>query len=103
MSQIKITYLFLSSSLFRQLEEMMNAFENKWNARISSLTSSSTNASVDQLLPIFRELNTVCQQFNQQNTQMQQQIGSVVSRLQDLQMKLTNTQASSQVPIQNRH
>ncbi len=78
---------------------MINAFESKWNARLSSLPT----ANGDQLLPIFKDLTTFCQQFNQQNTQMQQQLGSVVSRLQDVQMKLTNTQASSQVPTQNRH
>ena len=81
----------------------MNAFENKWNARLSSLTLPSTTHNVDQLLPIFKELTTVCQQFNQQNVQMQQQLGSVVSRVRDVQMKLTNEQTRSPLSIQNGH
>jgi hypothetical protein len=81
---------------------MMDAFENKWNARLSSLTTP-TNANVDQLLPIFKDLTTTCQQFSQQNAQMQRQLGSVVSRVQEAQMKLTNGQASPQLPTQNGH
>ncbi len=87
----------------RQLQEMINAFEEKWNKRLSSLTTSSTNINVDQLLPIFKDLTTACQQFNQQTTQMQRQLGSVASRAQDVQMKLSNEQARTQVPIQNGH
>jgi predicted transcriptional regulator len=85
---------------------MMNAFENKWNARISSLTSSSTNASVDQLLPIFKELTTVCQQFNHQNVQMQKQLDGIVNRVKDVQVKSNNDQTQkpwSQVLTQNGH
>jgi len=90
--------------VFRQLQEMMNAFEEKWNKRLSSLTTSSTNVNVDQLLlPIFKDLTTACQQFNQQTAQMQRQLGSVASRVQDVQMKLSNEQARTQVPIQNSH
>jgi hypothetical protein len=82
---------------------MINAFENKWNARLSSFTTPSTNVNADQLLPIFKDLTTTCQQFNQQTAQMQRQLGSVVSRVQDVQMKLNNEQARPQLPIQNGH
>ncbi|CAF5152854.1 unnamed protein product, partial [Rotaria magnacalcarata] len=37
---------------------------------------------MEQLVPIFKDLNTVCQQFFQQNGQTQQQLGSIVSRVQ---------------------
>ncbi len=77
--------------LIRQLQEMINAFESKWNARLSSLTTPTSNTNVvDQLLPIFKDLTTTCQQFNQQNAQMQRQLGSVVNRIQDVQTKLNN-------------
>jgi len=89
--------------VFRQLQEMINAFEEKWNKRLSSLTTSSTNVNVDQLLPIFKDLTIACQQFNQQTAQMQRQLGSVASRVQDVQMKLSNEQARTQVLIQNSH
>jgi hypothetical protein len=70
---------------------MINAFESKWNARLSSLTTPTSNTNVvDQLLPIFKDLTTTCQQFNQQNAQMQRQLGSVVNRIQDVQTKLNN-------------
>jgi uncharacterized coiled-coil protein SlyX len=81
---------------------MINQFENKWNARLSSLTASSTNANVDQLVPIFKELSMVCQQFNQQNAQVQKQLGALVHRVKDIQMKL-NEEQQSQLPIQNGH
>ncbi|CAF0717863.1 unnamed protein product [Adineta steineri] len=86
-----------------QIESMINAFENKWNARLSSLTAPSKNANVDQLVPIFKELTTVCQQFNQQNVQIQQQLGTVVNRIRDVQMNLTNEQTRTQLPLQNGH
>jgi len=89
--------------VFRQLQEMINAFEEKWNKRLSSSTTSSTNVNFDQLLPIFKDLTTACQQFNQQTAQMQRQLGSVASRVQDVQMKLSNEQARTQLPIQNGH
>ncbi len=70
---------------------MINAFESKWNARLSSLTTPTSGTNVvDQLLPIFKDLTTTCQQFNQQNAQMQRQLGSVVNRIQDVQTKLNN-------------
>jgi len=82
---------------------MINAFESKWNARLSSLTAPSTNGNADQLLPIFKDLTTTCQQFNQQTAQMQRQLGSVVSRMQNVQMKLNDEQTRPQAPIQNGH
>jgi len=85
---------------------MINEFDNKWNERLSSLKASSTNTNVDQLLPIIKDLNMVCQQFNHQNAQMQRQLGAVVHRVQDVQMKLNNEQdeqAWPQLPIQNGH
>jgi hypothetical protein len=89
--------------VFRQLQKMINAFEEKWNAHLSSSTTSSTNVNVDQLLPILKDLTTTCQQFNQQTAQIQRQMGSVASRIQDVQLKLSNEQARPQVPIQNGH
>jgi hypothetical protein len=92
--------------MFRQLEAMINEFDNKWNARLSSLKTSSTNTNVDQLLPVIKDLTMVCQQFTQQNAQMQRQLGSVVHRVQDVQMNLNNEQdeqARAQLPIQNGH
>jgi hypothetical protein len=85
---------------------MINAFESKWNARLSSVVTSSTNTNVEQLIPIFKDLTTVCQQFSQQNAQMQRQLGSVANRAQEIQMKLTNGQAQQgwpQLPSQNGH
>jgi len=85
---------------------MINEFDNKWNARLSSLTTSSTNTNVDQLLPIINDLSMVCQQFNQQNVQLQRQLGSVVHRAQNIQIKLNNEQDEQdwpQLPIQNGH
>ncbi|CAF2083892.1 unnamed protein product [Rotaria magnacalcarata] len=73
-----------------QLESMMNSFEAKWNARLSQLKTSSTNSNMEQLVPIFKDLNTVCQQFFQQNGQTQQQLGSIVSRVQGVQTKSNN-------------
>jgi hypothetical protein len=92
--------------MFRQLEAMINEFDNKWNARLSSLKTSSINNNVDQLLPVIKDLTMVCQQFTQQNAQMQRQLGSVVHRVQDVQMNLNNEQdkqAWPQLPIQNGH
>jgi uncharacterized coiled-coil protein SlyX len=85
---------------------MINEFENKWNARLSSSKTASTNTNVDQLVPIIKDLSMVCQQFNQQNAQIQRQLGSVVHRVQDVQVKLNNEQEQNewpQLPIQNGH
>ena len=85
---------------------MINSFENKWNTRLASVTTSSTNANADQLLPIFKDLSTVCQQFNQQNVQMQKQLDSINNRVQAVQVKPNNGQVqqmNSRLPIQNGH
>jgi hypothetical protein len=82
---------------------MINEFENRWNARLSTLTTSSTNTNVDQLLPILKDLTTVCQQFSQQNAHIQRQLGSVVNRVQEVQIKLNNEQTCPQTPVHNGH
>jgi hypothetical protein len=81
---------------------MINAFEKRLNVRLSSLENSSTSVNADQLLPIVKDLTTVCQQFNQQNAQIQSQLGSIVHRVQDAQIKFHNEQAQ-QVSLQNGH
>jgi hypothetical protein len=85
---------------------MINEFDNKWNARLSSLTTSSTNTNADQLLPIVKDLTVVSQQFNQQNAQMQKQLGSVVHPVRDVQMTLNTEQTQKewpQLPVRNGH
>ena len=85
---------------------MINAFESKWNERLSSVITPSTNTNVEQLLPIFKDLTTVCQQFSQQNAQMQRQLGAVANRAQEVQMKLTHGQSQQEWPqfsSQNGH
>ncbi|UJR35110.1 hypothetical protein I4U23_027881 [Adineta vaga] len=93
-----------------QLQSMMNAFENKWNAQLSSLNTSSTSSSssannnnIDKLVPIVKELTTVCQQFNQQNVQIQQQLNGVVNRVRDVQLQVTNEQVRLPFFAQNGH
>ncbi len=81
---------------------MINAFENRLNIRLSSFKTSSTNVNADQLLPIVKDLTTVCQQFNQQNAQIESHLGSIVHRVQDEQIKFHNEQAK-QVSLQNGH
>ena len=84
---------------------MIHAFEGKWNARLSSVSAAAppSNASVDRVIPILRELTSVCQQFSQQNVQMQQQLSGVVSRVRDVQMQATNGRADSSLPLHNGH
>lgn len=85
---------------------MINEFENKWNARLSSATTTSSNPNVEQLVPIMKDLAMVTQQFNQQNAQLQRQLGSVVHQVQDVQFKLNNEQGQSswpKLPTQNGH
>jgi hypothetical protein len=81
---------------------MINSFENRLNVRLSSFKTSSTNVNADQLLPIVKDLTTVCQQFNQQNAQIQSHLGSIVHQVQDVQIKFHNEQAQ-QVSLQNGH
>lgn len=76
---------------------MIDQFEKKWETRLASLNNSSKNA--DQLTMIVRELSTVCQQFNQQNTQIQRQLGAIAYQVQDTQMKING----EQIPVQNGH
>ena len=76
---------------------MIDQFEKKWETRLASLNNSSKNA--DQLTMIVRELSTVCQQFNQQNTQIQRQLGAIAYQVQDTQMNING----EQIPVQNGH
>lgn len=65
----------------------MNAFESKWNERLLSVkSSSSTNDNLDKMIPVLKDLTSVCQQFNQQNGQMQQQLNNVVTQVQNLHL-----------------
>ncbi|CAF2058056.1 unnamed protein product [Rotaria magnacalcarata] len=80
----------------KQLQNMMNSFEAKWNARLSELNGSSTDTNLQSMVSIFKDLTTVCQQFNQQNIQMQRQLGSIVNRVQNMQ-----TNSNSQ-PVQSK-
>ncbi|CAF2852670.1 unnamed protein product [Rotaria sp. Silwood2] len=75
-----------------QLEAKINAFESKWNTRLSSLITPSMNVNIDQVLPIFKDLKTVAQQLNQQNVQVQRQLRSIVNRVQDVKVQLSNAQ-----------
>ncbi|CAF1566364.1 unnamed protein product [Rotaria sp. Silwood1] len=74
------------------LEARINAFESKWNTRLSSLITPSMNVSIDQVLPIFKDLKMVSQQLNQQNVQAQRQLRSIVNRAQDIKVQLSNAQ-----------
>lgn len=78
---------------------MIDQFEKKWETRLASIRNSSQNAHVDQLNMVIRELSTVCQQFSQQNTQIQRQLGAIAHQVQDTQMKITG----EQIPVQNGH
>ncbi|CAF3219671.1 unnamed protein product [Rotaria socialis] len=69
----------------KQLQNMMDSFEAKWNARLSELNGSSTGTNLQSIVPICKDLTTFCQQFNQQNIQMQRQLGSIVNRVQNMQ------------------
>lgn len=84
---------------------MINEFENKWNARLSPLLSTtSTNTNADQLIPIMKDLSTVAQQFKEQNAQLQRQIGSIVNQIQDVQFKSAHEQTQEawpRLPTQN--
>ncbi len=68
---------------------MINEFENRWNTRLSQLNIPK-NSNPPQLLPIVNDLTTVCQQLNQQNLQMQQQLNTITNRLQTMQTKVNN-------------
>ncbi|CAF1501407.1 unnamed protein product [Adineta ricciae] len=88
----------------QQLESMMNAFESKWNERLSSVkTSSPTNVNLDKVIPVLKDLTSICQQFNQQNVQMQQKFSSVINHLQDLNLQASVEQTRVPFPEQNGH
>ncbi|CAF2393927.1 unnamed protein product [Rotaria sp. Silwood2] len=86
-----------------ELQAMINNFENKWNTHLLSLKTSSKNIDVDQLLSIFKDLKTVCQQFNQQNTQIQIRLGSMANRVQNITMQSQYDNAWPILSLQNGH
>jgi hypothetical protein len=66
---------------------LINGFEKRWNERLSTLTTGPKTTNLEQLLPVVNDLNTVCNQLNQQNIQMQKQIGTIANRVQNIQTK----------------
>ncbi|CAF3381791.1 unnamed protein product [Rotaria sp. Silwood1] len=86
-----------------ELKAMINSFENKWNARLSSLKTTSKNINVDQLLSIFQDLKTVCQQFNQQNNQIQTRLGTMVNRVENITMQSEYEEEWPKLLVQNGH
>ena len=80
---------------------MIGEFEKKWESRLASLTTPSNNVNTDRLTTIIRELSNVSQQFNQQNAQIQRQLGLIVHQARDTQMKTNGEQ--TQVLVQNGH
>ncbi|UJR10706.1 hypothetical protein I4U23_014899 [Adineta vaga] len=65
-------------------ESMINDFEHRWNERIFNLKPSN-NTDMSQLLPIVNDIASVCQQMNQHGIQMQKQLSTIVTRVQNLQ------------------
>jgi hypothetical protein len=57
---------------------------------MSTLKTASSNTAANQLLPVVKDLTAVCQQFNLQNIQMQNQFAAVVNRAQAVQLKVNN-------------
>jgi hypothetical protein len=66
---------------------LINGFEKRWSERLSTLTTAPKTTNLEQLLPVVNDLNTVCNQLNQQNIQMQKQIGTIANRVQNIQTK----------------
>ncbi|CAF0752093.1 unnamed protein product [Rotaria sordida] len=110
-SSIKQTQNFLTEERVKELidiqemelQTMINAFEKKWNARLSSLKTSSKNTDVDQLLSIFKDLTTVCQQFNQQNNQIQKRLGTMANRVENIRRQADHDEAWPNLSSQNGH
>ena len=64
-------------------EQLINDFENRWTDRLSKM-ENHPSADHSQLTPIATRLTNVCQQMNQQNVQIQQQLNALVNRLQTI-------------------
>ncbi len=74
---------------FRNFEHLINNFEDKWNTRLSQLNIPK-KTNVIPLEPVVNDLTTVCQQLNQQNVRMQQQLSTITNRIQNMQTKVNN-------------
>jgi hypothetical protein len=74
---------------FRNFEHLIKDFENKWNTCLSQLNTPKTT-NVIPLTPVVNDLTNVCQQLNQQNVQMQQQLSTITNRIQNMQTKVNN-------------
>ena len=69
---------------------MITNFETRWNERIAELKPQK-QTDMSQLTLIVDDVSQLCQQINQYNSQIQTQLRSVASRVQDLQ-KTVNSQ-----------
>ncbi|CAF1437633.1 unnamed protein product [Adineta ricciae] len=70
-------------------ETMIADFETRWNERIAELKPQK-QADMNQLTSILNDVSKLCQQFNQYNSQVQAQLCSVASHVQDLQKTVNN-------------
>jgi hypothetical protein len=68
---------------------LINGFENRWTARLEKLKTPKT-ADFSVVLPVVNDLTTVCQQLNEQNLQMQQQLSQIANRIQNMPIKVNN-------------
>ncbi|CAF1468264.1 unnamed protein product [Adineta steineri] len=71
-------------------ENLMHAFENKWNTRISTIKPPSNDTHINLLLPVVNDLATVCHQINQNNIQIQNQLSTITNNIQNIHTKLSN-------------
>ncbi len=71
-------------------ETLINGFENRWNTRILTLKRPANNTNIDQFVPAINDLTTVCHQLNQHNIQMQKQLSTITSRIQNMQTEVKN-------------
>ncbi|CAF0945200.1 unnamed protein product [Adineta ricciae] len=70
-------------------QTMIANFETRWNERITGLKPQK-QAEMSQLTSILNDASKLCQQINQYNSQVQTQLSSIVSRVQDLQKTVNN-------------
>lgn len=68
---------------------MIANFETRWNERIADLKPQK-QADMSQLASILNDVSKLCQQTNQYNNQLQVQLSSIVSRVQDFQKTVNN-------------
>lgn len=71
-------------------QNLLNEFEDRWNTRISILNRPKPTTNTVQLTPVMNNLHAVCQQINQQNVQMQQQLRTIGSQMNTLQIKVNS-------------